>query len=94
MRMRVESFDTRGDDLREASRPGTAPVEPANQLPVHQDRVALGDRVQHRTTDRGVPRRDREGEETSSRLRNEDALLDDLRYLVGDMSEGGGGHWC
>jgi hypothetical protein len=35
------------------------------------------------TTDRGVPRRDWEGEQASARLRNGNAKLGDLRYLVG-----------
>jgi len=52
-----------------------------------QHRVALGDRLDGLTTDRGVPRRDREGEETSTRLRNGDAQFGDLvtrRHATGD----------
>jgi hypothetical protein len=39
-----------------------------------------------RTADRGVPRRDREGEETSARLLNGDAQLGDLMCRQRDMS--------
>ena len=52
---------------------------------MHQYRFALLDRDHNRTTDRAAPRRDREGEETSARLRNGDTQLGDLMYLVGDM---------
>ena len=62
----VEPLDARGDHPHEAASPGSGPVEPANELSVHQDRITLGDRIQHRTTDRGVRRRDREREETSA----------------------------
>ena len=80
---RIEPFDTRGDHLGEAPRPGSAPVEAANELSVHEDRITLGDRVQHRTTDRGVPRRDREREQAPACLRNGNAKLGDLMYPVG-----------
>jgi hypothetical protein len=78
----------------------SGPVEAPDELPVHEDRVALGDRVHRRTTDRGVSRRDREGEETSARLRNGDTQFGDLMYLVGDMTEvpdsdpGRASFWC
>jgi hypothetical protein len=47
--------------------------------------VALGDPVDRPRPDRGVPRRDREGEETLARLRNGEAELGDPRYTRGDM---------
>src|SRR4029078_6959588 len=74
----LESAETRGDHLGEAPSAGSGPVEAANELPVEQDRVALVDRLDGRTADRGVPRRDREGEETSTRLRNGDTQFGDL----------------
>src|SRR4051812_16754484 len=78
---------TRGDDLGETPRACSGPVEPPDELPVHEDRIALGGRIHRCTADRGVPRRDREGEETSARLRNGDTQLGDLvtrRHAPGD----------
>jgi hypothetical protein len=57
---------------------GSATAEPPDELPVREDPIALRDRINRGTSDRGVPRRDREREETSSRLRNGDAQLGDL----------------
>jgi hypothetical protein len=81
----LQTFDPGGDDLRHAARAGTAPVEAADELPVHEDAISLGDPVERVRSDRGVPRRDREGEEALARLRNGEPELGQLRYSIGVM---------
>jgi hypothetical protein len=50
-------------------------VEASDELPVHEDAIALGDAVPRVRSDRGVPRRDREKEEALARLRNGEPQL-------------------
>ena len=74
----VKLLDAARDHLGEAASPGTAPIEPADELPVHQHPIALGDAIERRCADRGVPRRDREGEEALARLGNGEPELGHL----------------
>lgn len=59
----LELLDARRDHLGESPRSCSAPVEPPDEVPVHEHRVALRDALERSLADRGVPRRDREGEE-------------------------------
>jgi hypothetical protein len=52
---------------------------------MHEDAVTLGDPVQRMSTDRGVPRGDREGEEALARLRNGKPELRDPIFRSGGM---------
>jgi hypothetical protein len=72
--------------LGEAPRPCPARVEPTDELPVHKNRVALGDALQRSLADRGVPRRDREREEALAGLRNGEPELGEPRYRQGVMN--------
>jgi hypothetical protein len=45
---------------------------------VHEHSITFGDLVERSGSDRGVPSRDREGEEASARLRNGEPELGDL----------------
>ena len=45
---RLQLLDAGGDHLGEAASPGSAPVEATDELAVHQDVVALGDRLSTR----------------------------------------------
>jgi hypothetical protein len=54
-----ELLDPRGHHLRQAPGSGSAPIEPSDEMPVHEHGVALGDPVDGARADRGVPRRDR-----------------------------------
>src|SRR5262245_45642061 len=73
-----ELLDPGRHHLGEAPSPRSAPVEPPHELTVHQHGVALGDALEGARADRGVPRRDRQGEEALARLRNGETELGDL----------------
>jgi hypothetical protein len=62
---RLELLDAGGDHLGQAASPGSAPVEATDELPVHQDVVALGDRPQDPLPHVLVPDRDGEGGDAS-----------------------------
>jgi hypothetical protein len=55
---------------------------------VHEHGIALDDAVESARSDRGVPRRDREGEVASADLRNGDPELGDLMYRKEGFSTG------
>src|SRR5439155_8728556 len=71
-------LDTRRHHLRQTARTGPAPIEAADELPVHQHPIALGDAVECLYTDRRVPGGDRQGEEALACLRNGEPELGDL----------------
>src|SRR5215211_2623386 len=75
---RLELLDAAGHDLREAPSPRSAPVEPPDELAVHEHGIALRDALDRASADRRMPRGDRQGKETLARLRNREAELGDV----------------